>query len=82
MHLPGGHDAELICRAMLHNASCEGAWDASKDNLSTALPLPSSKSARGLNRERKGGDVWLEFGRIGNGLLLQASVCIDKQHAT
>ena len=25
--------------------------------------------------------VWLEFGRIGNGLLLQARVCIDKQHA-
>ena len=41
-----------------------------------------SKSVRGSNRERKGGDVWLEFGRIGNGLLLQARVCIDKQRAT
>ncbi len=78
VHLPGGHDTELI----RDNASCEGEWDASKDDLSTALPLLSSKSARGSNRERKGGDVWLEFGRIGNGLLLQARVCIDKQRAT
>jgi hypothetical protein len=76
VHLPGDHDAELI----RGNALCEGAWDASKDDLSTALPLPSSKSASGSNRERKGGDVWLEF--IGNRLLLQARVCIDKQRAT
>ncbi len=82
VHLLGGHDAELIRGAMLRNASCEGAWDASKDDLSTALPLPSSKSASGSNRERKGGDVWLEFGWIGNRLLLQARVCIDKQRAT
>ena len=78
VHLPGDHDAELI----RGNALCEGAWDASKDDLSTALPLPSSKSTSGFNRERKGGDVWLEFGRIGNRLLLQARVCIDKQRAT
>jgi hypothetical protein len=82
VHLPGGHDAELIRGAMLRNASCEGAWDASKDDLSTALLLPSSKSACSLNRERNGGDGWLEFGRIGTGLLLQARVCIDKQRAT
>jgi hypothetical protein len=47
VHPPGGHDAELIRRAMLCNASCEGAWNASKDDLSTALPLPSSKSGVG-----------------------------------
>ena len=56
VHLLGGHDAELIHGAMLHNASCEEAWDAPKDDLSTALPLSSLKSARGSNRKRKGED--------------------------
>jgi hypothetical protein len=51
---------ELIRGGMLRNASCEGVWDASKDDLSTALPLSSSKSAHDLNREMKGGDEeWL-----------------------
>jgi hypothetical protein len=62
----GGHDAELIRGAMLHNASCEEAWDASKDDLSTALPLPSSKSARGSNRKRKGEDQeWVQTCLLG-----------------
>ena len=41
IHAPGTHDAELIHGAFLRNASCEGRWDASKDELVVALPPPS-----------------------------------------
>mmetsp|Transcript_48758 Transcript_48758/g.103674 ORF Transcript_48758/g.103674 Transcript_48758/m.103674 type:complete len:538 (-) Transcript_48758:209-1822(-) len=43
IHAPGSHDAELIQGAYLRNASCEGLWDASKDDLDAALP-PRSKN--------------------------------------
>jgi hypothetical protein len=59
---PGSHDAELICGAMQRNASCEGLWDASKDNLEKALPPASKKSNNAAEQtESKGGDEeWLE----------------------
>jgi len=44
IHAPGSHDAELIHGAYLRNASCEGQWDASKDDLIVALPPPSTAS--------------------------------------
>lgn len=44
IHAPGSHDAELIHGAFLRNASCEGEWDASKDDLIVALPPRSSAS--------------------------------------
>ncbi len=44
IHAPGSHDAELIHGAFLRNASCEGEWDASKDDLIVALPPRSSSS--------------------------------------
>lgn len=62
---PGSHDAELICGAMQRNASCEGKWDAAKDDLNVALPpLSSSKDSSATNSEKnenpKGGDEeWL-----------------------
>ena len=42
IHVPGSHDAELIHGAYLRNASCEGIWDASKDDLNVALPPRTS----------------------------------------
>lgn len=42
IHAPASHDAELIHGAYLRNASCEGQWDASKDDLIVALPPPQS----------------------------------------
>jgi hypothetical protein len=62
---PGSHDAELIYGAMLRNASCEGKWDAAKDDLNMALPPHSSPSNSiatnsEKNEESKGGDEeWL-----------------------
>jgi len=44
IHAPGSHDAELIHGAYLRNASCEGQWDASKDDLIVALPPQSTNS--------------------------------------
>lgn len=35
---PDSHDVELISGVMQRNASCEGSWDASKDDLDKALP--------------------------------------------
>jgi len=45
IHVPGSHDSELIHGAYLRNASCEGRWDASKDDLNVALPPHSAKMA-------------------------------------
>jgi len=45
IHVPGSHDAELIHGAYLRNASCEGRWDASKDDLNVALPPTPSKDS-------------------------------------
>jgi len=42
VHPSGTHDAELIHGAYLRNASCEGKWDAARDDLIQALPpLPT-----------------------------------------
>ncbi|KAL3784149.1 hypothetical protein ACHAWO_006363 [Cyclotella atomus] len=62
IYSPGSHDAELICGAMQRNASCEGLWDASKDDLVKALPPVSKKSSDDAETtETKGEDeVWLE----------------------
>ena len=46
IHVPGSHDAELIHGAYLRNASCEGRWDASKDDLNVALPPQSSTNVK------------------------------------
>jgi hypothetical protein len=51
IHAPGSHDAELIHGAFLRNASCEGEWDASKDDLIVALPPRSSSSHDGKETE-------------------------------
>ena len=48
IHAPGSHDAELIHGAYLRNASCEGQWDASKDDLIVALPPQSTSSDTSL----------------------------------
>lgn len=53
IHVPGSHDAELIHGAYLRNASCEGQWDASKDDLHVALPSLTSKSAMETNQASK-----------------------------
>ena len=45
--VPGSHDAELIHGAYLRNASCEGLWEASKDDLNVALPPPRLKQSNG-----------------------------------
>ena len=61
IYLPGSHDAELICGAMQRNASCEGLWDASKDDLAVALPESKISITESTNgKEPKGGDEeWL-----------------------
>ena len=46
IHVPGSHDAELIHGAYLRNASCEGRWDASKDDLNVALPPQSGTNVK------------------------------------
>ena len=46
IHVPGSHDAELIHGAYLRNASCEGRWDASKDDLNVALPPHSTNTTK------------------------------------
>ena len=46
IHVPGSHDGELIHGAYLRNASCEGRWDASKDDLNVALPPQSSTNVK------------------------------------
>lgn len=46
IHVPGSHDAELIHGAYLRNASCEGRWDAGKDDLNVALPPTSEKATK------------------------------------
>jgi len=51
IHAPGSHDAELIHGAYLRNASCEGQWDASKDDLIVALPPPTT--ARNNSQEKE-----------------------------
>ncbi|KAL7529490.1 hypothetical protein ACHAXR_005125 [Thalassiosira sp. AJA248-18] len=51
IHVPGSHDAELIHGAYLRNASCEGRWDASKDDLSVALPPPHSTTNNAKKNE-------------------------------
>ena len=62
IYSPGSHDAELICGAMQRNASCEGLWDASKDDLAVALPRESKTSTTESTdgKETKDGDEeWL-----------------------
>jgi len=46
IYVPGSHDAELIHGAYLRNASCEGRWDASKDDLNVALPPQSDTNVK------------------------------------
>lgn len=52
IHAPGSHDAELIHGAYLRNASCEGHWDASKDDLIVALP-PQSTAGDTLSQQKE-----------------------------
>ena len=66
IHAPGSHDAELIHGAYLRNASCEGQWDASKDDLIVALPPPSTayhnpqeKEASNEGASGGGDEEWL-----------------------
>ena len=59
---PGSHDAELISGAMQRNASCEGMWDASTDDLGKALPIVSTTTIDSSSKDSisKGGDEeWL-----------------------
>lgn len=49
---PGSHDSELIYGAFLRNASCEGQWDASKDDLIVALPARSVLSHNNSAQEK------------------------------
>mmetsp|Transcript_28518 Transcript_28518/g.44917 ORF Transcript_28518/g.44917 Transcript_28518/m.44917 type:complete len:556 (+) Transcript_28518:114-1781(+) len=54
IHAPGSHDAELIHGAYLRNASCEGYWDASKDDLIVALsPPPQLNTNDTLQQQQK-----------------------------
>ena len=46
IYVPDSHDAELIHGAYLRNASCEGRWDASKDDLNVALPPQSDTNVK------------------------------------
>ena len=56
----GSHDAELISGAMQRNASCEGLWDASNDDLIVALPPPSTTTSENTDKHTKHGDEeWL-----------------------
>jgi hypothetical protein len=41
---PGTHDSELVYGPYLRNASCEGKWDATVDDLDKAFPPPSTKT--------------------------------------
>lgn len=52
IHAPGSHDAELIHGAYLRNASCEGHWDASKDDLIVALP-PQPSTGDTLQQQKE-----------------------------
>lgn len=53
IHAPASHDAELIHGAYLRNASCEGQWDASKDDLIVALPPPLQSTTLQPKKEAK-----------------------------
>jgi len=55
IHVPGSHDGELIHGAYLRNASCEGRWDASKDDLNVALPPQSSTNVTDETKENSTG---------------------------
>ena len=67
IHVPGSHDAELIHGAYLRNASCEGRWDASKDDLKVALPPQASTNVKADEKKENstgsstvgGDDEWL-----------------------
>ena len=72
VHIPGSHDGEVVRGALLRNASCEGRWDASSDDLAgalppSAIPRPSSggdESDNGATEAAEGGggsgdDAWL-----------------------
>lgn len=63
LHAPGSHDADLIHGAYLRNASCEGRWDAGKDDLQVALSPPSktskTKSKDGKAATGGGDEEWL-----------------------
>ena len=66
IHIPGSHDAELIHGAYLRNASCEGLWDASKDDLNVPLPPRSTTNNtatkdKEIREEKKpnGDEAWL-----------------------
>ena len=41
---PGTHDSELVYGPYLRNASCEGKWDATVDDLNVAFPPVSTKT--------------------------------------
>jgi len=53
IHAPGSHDAELIHGAYLRNASCEGQWNASKDDLIVALPPPPQSTTSNNNSQQQ-----------------------------
>jgi len=62
IYTPKSHDADILKGVYLRNASCEGEWDAAKDDLGKALPPPpSTESTNTLaNSGNKGGDhEWL-----------------------
>lgn len=63
VYAPGTHDAELVCGAYQRNASCEGRWDAGRDDLAMALPprrAIKDTQTRNGGRDGDGGDeAWL-----------------------
>ena len=67
LHPPGTHDGEVVRGALLRNASCEGRWDASSDDLAAALPPPDPRPTGGGGKSggtsgpgpAGGDDAWL-----------------------
>ena len=57
IHAPGTHDADLIHGAYLRNASCEGSWDAAKDDLIVALPPQSTQSDSSQQKKESKGST-------------------------
>jgi len=62
VYSPGSHDPDILKGVYLRNASCEGEWDAAKDELNVAIPPPekATESSLAKNSSTKAGDgEWL-----------------------